>query len=268
MRMQWYKLETASDRFESFLLADLSITTDQIRSVRWWQIVKEYSSPAMASGSDKLVAIAAVAKTFQRLIPIQERRRWRYLAGLWEQTLIPDLAWSTGHSGVPPERPPYRAPSWSWASVDGPVGTAAPTTTLQKPSTLVVHDVYIEPKSWDARFGAVVDARLTVTGMVKDISNCRVTTGGMTMALLDPVTGFEGTFQLDALEPQWPVDVTLLQIYGFNESFGNFEMILVLKSTGHPYEYSRIGFFMPYRDEMPRWSEWDASFAERRIEII
>jgi hypothetical protein len=274
MRTQWYKLETASEPDPILRLSNLSMATDQNRSVRWWQIVEEYSSRAMTSGADKLVAIAAVAETFQRLIPIQERRRWRYLAGLWEQTLLRDLVWSPEHSGLLPERPAYRAPSWSWASVDCHVTVVAAPASFQKPSGLVVHDVHVEPKSWDARFGAVVDARLSVTSMVKDIGGCRVTTIGITMSFRDPVTGYEGAFGLDALELDWEeesgnqVDVTLLQVESFKGSSDSYEMILVLKSTGQPNEYRRIGTFFPNRAEMPRWSEWDASFTERRIEII
>ncbi|OIW26971.1 hypothetical protein CONLIGDRAFT_635186 [Coniochaeta ligniaria NRRL 30616] len=223
----------------------------------------------MTSGLDKLVAIAAVAETFQRLIPIQERRRWRYLAGLWEQTLLRDLVWSPEHSGVLPARPPYRAPSWSWASVDCHVTVVAAPASFQKATTLVVHDVHVEPQSWDARFGAIVEARLTVTGMTKDISDCLVTAGGINMSFVDPDTKFMGILGLDASEPGGSsVSVTLLQVEGFKGSSDSYEMILVLRSTGRPSEYRRIGSFFPNKREIHRWSEWDASFTKRTIEII
>lgn len=48
----------------------------------------------------------------------------RYLAGLWEGILPSQLLWqvfdSQKYDGRPSIRPPhYRAPSWSWASLDG-----------------------------------------------------------------------------------------------------------------------------------------------------
>lgn len=44
----------------------------------------------------------------------------RYLAGLWTSTLVDDLFWqSRGKDNTRPDV--YRAPSWPWASVDGPI---------------------------------------------------------------------------------------------------------------------------------------------------
>ncbi|KAI0453404.1 hypothetical protein F5B21DRAFT_479225 [Xylaria acuta] len=59
----------------------------------------------------KLVAIAGVARMFGKV------RKSRYLAGLWEHTLIEDLLWY--RAGDPKPRPQdFRAPTWSWASVN------------------------------------------------------------------------------------------------------------------------------------------------------
>ncbi|KAE9366547.1 HET-domain-containing protein [Stipitochalara longipes BDJ] len=89
----------------------------------WNDVVSRYSHRALTYSSDKLVAISAVAKTYQ------EEHQKTYLAGLWREDLPEDLLWH-----VPPyssilrkhlERrrrlTAYRAPSWSWASVDGGV---------------------------------------------------------------------------------------------------------------------------------------------------
>ncbi|KAK6072640.1 hypothetical protein SCUP515_07220 [Seiridium cupressi] len=45
------------------------------------------------------------------------RRQSRYLAGLWEDTLLDDLLWSTYNNRCKPATSP--APSWSWSSIDG-----------------------------------------------------------------------------------------------------------------------------------------------------
>lgn len=45
-----------------------------------------------------------------------------YLAGLWyDGTIERQLCWRTSYSQQLRSRPPYRAPSWSWAAVNGPV---------------------------------------------------------------------------------------------------------------------------------------------------
>ncbi|KAL1937517.1 hypothetical protein VTO73DRAFT_13103 [Trametes versicolor] len=81
---------------------------------RWWSIVDGYTRRALGHPSDKLVACGALAEAFHRVL------RTDYLAGLWRDTLLRDLIWSRAIRGT--ERPAvYRAPSWSWAAVDGEI---------------------------------------------------------------------------------------------------------------------------------------------------
>lgn len=73
----------------------------------------------LTNPADKLVAISAIAHELQPFM------NCRYLAGHWETDLVRQLAW-TGANGS--ERTStYRAPSWSWASVDAPIFLPRPT---------------------------------------------------------------------------------------------------------------------------------------------
>ncbi|KAI0113607.1 heterokaryon incompatibility protein-domain-containing protein [Nemania sp. FL0031] len=77
----------------------------------WRLVIHKYSLCALTVPGDKLVAIAGIARMFGNV------RRSRYLAGLWEHTLLEDLLWY--RSGDSYQRPAdYRAPTWSWASVN------------------------------------------------------------------------------------------------------------------------------------------------------
>ena len=83
----------------------------------WSGIVGRYSVTSLTKGEDKLVAISGIAKRLQGLFDDE------YLAGLWRKSLPSQLLWSVEKSEVETSlqltRPkPYRAPSWSWASVD------------------------------------------------------------------------------------------------------------------------------------------------------
>jgi hypothetical protein len=81
----------------------------------WREVVKDCSSLELSFGKDKLPALSGVAKQIQTL-----RLEDEYLAGLWKNTLIDDLRWYAIHGGG--VRPTvWRAPTWSWASVDGDV---------------------------------------------------------------------------------------------------------------------------------------------------
>ncbi|OJT09436.1 hypothetical protein TRAPUB_14099 [Trametes pubescens] len=80
--------------------------------VAWLDVVTSYSQRVITVPSDKLVACAAIATEFQRVL------RTDYLAGLWRATLLDDLLWSLRGDPQTSRCAEYRAPSWSWASVD------------------------------------------------------------------------------------------------------------------------------------------------------
>lgn len=94
-------------------------------SHKWWaDAVKLYTAANIKVSSDKLPALSGVAKR------IHELSGHDYLAGIWRDSNIEhDLCWSvrlkycrlTGRCLRLSPRPKYRAPSWSWASVDDPV---------------------------------------------------------------------------------------------------------------------------------------------------
>ena len=86
----------------------------------WFDALSDYTQRSVTVSDDKLVAFAGIAEQFYRI--------WRtpYLAGLWQDTLFEDLFWHKrpATSTSLPRPAKYRAPSWSWASVDGGVEAA------------------------------------------------------------------------------------------------------------------------------------------------
>lgn len=92
----------------------------------WHKMVRLYTKTELSFPSDKLVAISGLAKLF---------RDWTgddYLAGLWRRNLEGELLWSNdmpqylGEKETTKRPKQYRAPSWSWASVDGPLRASYP----------------------------------------------------------------------------------------------------------------------------------------------
>ncbi|KAI0629756.1 heterokaryon incompatibility protein-domain-containing protein, partial [Trametes polyzona] len=79
----------------------------------WWQTVHSYSGRSTSYPTDRLVACGGVAEEFGRVLHMD------YLAGLWRDTLLRDLLWVKNPQTVQRPRPAYRAPSWSWAALDG-----------------------------------------------------------------------------------------------------------------------------------------------------
>lgn len=94
----------------------------------WCEIVQAYTRTSLTKPRDKLIALAGVAQLMSSSSDLTHvTSSKKYLAGLFEQHLLLMLEWhSYGNissqfepAGVRP--PQYRAPSWSWASIDGRV---------------------------------------------------------------------------------------------------------------------------------------------------
>ncbi|KAK6956676.1 hypothetical protein Daesc_001955 [Daldinia eschscholtzii] len=85
----------------------------------WQNAVENYSKCNLTLPSDKLVALSGLAKRMGNAMKSSGLSDYTYLAGLWKHTLPETLLWipKTNCRRVPS----YRAPSWSWASLDGDV---------------------------------------------------------------------------------------------------------------------------------------------------
>jgi hypothetical protein len=82
----------------------------------WPQIVQLYSAANLTFGKDKLPALSGIARLGH------SETGDEYLAGLWRRQIEEQLCWRLWNSKSSAKRPPWRAPTWSWASVDGGVG--------------------------------------------------------------------------------------------------------------------------------------------------
>ncbi|KAK0723248.1 heterokaryon incompatibility protein-domain-containing protein, partial [Lasiosphaeria miniovina] len=89
----------------------------------WRTIVQNYSYRELTNPSDKLSALAGTAQMLHQKAEEQRLPLGRYLAGLWNKTFRKDLLWFVSRSSACEFRHAerYRAPSWSWASVNGQI---------------------------------------------------------------------------------------------------------------------------------------------------
>lgn len=86
-------------------------------------IVKAYSKCQFSYASDKLVALAGIAKHMKSII------KDTYVAGMWCKYLAAELAWwiePNRERFVHGREPPYYTPSYSWASAKGKINSAGP----------------------------------------------------------------------------------------------------------------------------------------------
>lgn len=84
----------------------------------WKAALLNYTSCDLTSQGDKTVAIWSIAKIVRDVLGEE------YGGGMWRSALHEQLAWRMKNSGIPNTRIPelqIKNPSWSWASVKGPV---------------------------------------------------------------------------------------------------------------------------------------------------
>lgn len=97
--------------------------------IQWTKIIQAYSPRSLTYPADKLPALSGLARRFS------QKTGCSYLAGHWRENLVATLAWYISDPIVRSAEEVFRAPSWSWASVDGKLGFIN----------------FVMVKSWDAK---------------------------------------------------------------------------------------------------------------------
>lgn len=120
----------------------------------------------LTNASDKLVAISAIAQELQPYL------NCRYLAGHWETDLVRQLAWTGGNASDRSKI--YRAPSWSWTSVDATIDEFLSMYTffsgVEKDFRSLVEVVNVEVGLLtDDPLGQVTSGSLTLRGHLIDL---------------------------------------------------------------------------------------------------
>ncbi|KAJ4229236.1 hypothetical protein NW759_003962 [Fusarium solani] len=231
-------------------------TTSQEPVAVWERLVTQYSQSELTYGEDKLVALSGVAKLFQQTF------KDRYLAGIWSSPFARLLCWSRDdrQEKEARARPDYRAPSWSWASIDGPIYFTARIpamlrTLLLEEYLVEVVDASVVPLEKD-EMAQVQGGQMTVKARLHSFKVISQQEDQLTFEIDGKITeGGEGTFVLDAAlqdeleDQQLCIMPTLLVVEGMpGGSWSSAEgMVLRRKSetdggTGAGDTYERIGY--------------------------
>lgn len=119
---------------------------------KWYTTLNQYSDRKLSRESDKLPALSGIARIFQDMMGGE------YVAGLWTSDLVEGLAFQC--FGGPHSRPKeWRAPSWSWASIDGMLSV---TDLGGWDDLLEVKDVKVEVKGQNP-FGEIKSGELRLS---------------------------------------------------------------------------------------------------------
>ena len=132
--------------------------TPTVQLKAWSSILHRYPRLSLPHPSDKLPALSNIAAAFHTTYPDT------YVAGFWRKSLLESLMWqaigsTTGVSG-------FRAPTWSWACMDGPFGIFVPGVGFDKGTWRAIGRIEscdIELEDPQSPFGQVRSASLKMS---------------------------------------------------------------------------------------------------------
>lgn len=125
------------------VLGELSRRTvqNELFMVQWYRILCQYSGLSLTYRSDVFPAIAGIAEIFRDITS------FAYKSGLWIEDAHSGLLWHAEGSLMPARKPSAtsNAPSWSWASLDGPVSMLFSLGSSNMPSDLAAQILDCQP---------------------------------------------------------------------------------------------------------------------------
>jgi hypothetical protein len=161
----------------------------------WRSLVEDYSRRFLTYPRDKLPALAGIAADYSQKLDDT------YIAGLWQSAFLAELLWSSKRSDI--SRPAVqRAPSWSWAAIDGEISHDWCPLGFQ--GTLDVIYIQVTPVSNSSPFGSIdpVRSELRVEGHLCQVYWRSAKDYIFVDSTRSPGTGIDvGRTQADADEP-------------------------------------------------------------------
>ncbi|TVY33653.1 hypothetical protein LSUB1_G006306 [Lachnellula subtilissima] len=212
----------------------------------WQDLVQEYSERTLSQRTDRLPAFAAMAKAFGTFLQLEPEQ---YLAGLWAFDICMQLRWRRPDhvlgDGWCNER---HGPTWSWASLDGPIAFDHPRLRMGVDTLKLVKDeCQIGWKSPDFKYGEVEFARLTVYGFLcRSIwreENFIGRRHGTQHSIVLPLKAHWDCYEERAPEV-WCLEINRNTSGERQTSYG----ILLAKPVGNIYK--RLGYFEFYHNEL------------------
>ncbi|KAK4228679.1 heterokaryon incompatibility protein 6 [Podospora fimiseda] len=162
---------TASNQIFTNAMINLTGTPDIFRTSQllhtWRDFVENYSRRQMSVKADKLPAIAGIAREMSRVTGLE------YAAGLWKENMLQDLMWRTANGKDWLLRSvEWRAPTWSWASVDAPVLYDEITPDATPLATVI--ECKVTPAAGTMGFEAVTAGKVVIKGPFKEVDKKEV----------------------------------------------------------------------------------------------
>lgn len=205
----------------------------------WHSCADEFSRRTVGGPEMKIEVASVLASVFD------DGSMGHYLAGVWSKGIAFGLSWSKQYQNLA-KAPKYRAPSWSWASVDGKINTSFLIPQEASPADLIWNKEFLPklvshemvPLDPENQYGGVKEgSSITLSGQTTSLQALAETFRrdremDITMqAILDRTHAFD----CPCCAPRPAVDESKQELKGINDFV---MLVLGRKSTG---------------DEMMKW---------------
>ena len=250
----------------------------------WTNLIINYYMLALSKPDDIFPAISGIAKSFR------EATGWEYSAGMWKQTMIYCLTWHTHDRYSQTRCIPWRAPTFSWASIRL---NQTPTVGINYPKwkdmdeSAIVEEVRCCPKGDDPtgqlESGYIILSSTVIQATIFDTQN-RVS---VRIRTLPPegadaaVFFFKADFDLKQADYEVHDGATVFCLKLFDRKFSvDYGVWLVLikrnstvwecNGTQGDCEFERIGLMQPFHEDEsdPRTFEEASSEQATRLNAM
>jgi hypothetical protein len=184
----------------------------------WTKFLGMYTGTTLTRPADKLVAINGIISRIERSAHLKS------LAGLWREMLPGELLWNAEHPNRMLLAHEYRAPSWSWAYLDGPITNKFVKMVKNAHQWKWMIDV-VEAKATSLPNGQVSAAHLLINGPLRRVREAKSNTDGQQQEsvprakLWIPDNGIN-----DANEELWALLVARAGTSGLRETASGLEL--------------------------------------------
>ncbi|ETS80756.1 hypothetical protein PFICI_08285 [Pestalotiopsis fici W106-1] len=258
------------------------VLRDYPPEVQWQSVVLDFSKRRLGVASDKLLAISSFASWVHaryRASPVHLGGDSAYVAGLFLSTqnagaLIRQLAWRPSKTSDCSRPLDYRAPSWSWAAVDGALALRHEPDMI----TCGFEGFTLQLMHAAAPYGSVERATLSLSGCrLQPLQSCvkfephireEMNEHNQEGMWLVPDTPQDRHLILSALNLSTPSSLYLCQLAvadldgwhwsGAQLSYGCVGLIITRVPGEAPNSFRRVGLFDLFRTSSREKAEEDA----------
>lgn len=191
----------------------------------WMSIIEEFTRRKIGKDEDRLPALAGLAKKYR------DKTGYEYLAGIWRQELPDALLWHKEGPDYLKSPAGFRAPSWSWASLEGAINVSVwdfpVIDSVSTASVISAECTYCPPDT----LSTVISAWLDIEGPMSLVTKRKIDENGTIRFVNDGVPTWAGLDWLVHLDQDTcsRKDLAQSKIYLFKVKE---EEALVLEKTG------------------------------------